>query len=577
MAVGATTGRDDHRRVVLVTASGGEYGHALGNRREAPGPAGASGDAGRGCGALRFQSEARFVSEERPSPGLPPTAGWARANRNRSASKPSPPSRIDITGWVDYEGRPLQLVAGRLLVLENPMTRVLFAMLLLSTACGVTSSGAGGGSGGGSGGAGGAGGGTAGGTGGAAGGSSSGGGVGGGSGVGGGTGGTGGTGGGTSDAGTSDAGVVTWYKDVLPIAQERCQGCHVAGGIGSFPMMTYSDVVPLWHGSMASQTATKRMPPWMPTQSAACPAIENSRSLTPAEIDTFANWHLQGAPEGNPADAPPPRDGGTGLPWVDAAVDQGFDYTPQAGLTDDYHCFVIDPGLTANQYVIGFDIKPGVRAEVHHIILYTTTAAEAAAQNTTGTGWTCFGGTGTSGTPQMLGGWAPGTPVTQFPATTGIAFNTGRVIVMQVHYNNAHGYSPDRTTVKLQYAKTPVAKVATMVPFPDNNFSIPPNAVGYTHSQSYPSPLAGKIWGVFPHMHTLGKKIGVTLNTACMVDIQSWDFHWQQMYFFKTPVAIALGNTIKLSCTWDNPSTNTITWGEKTTDEMCLNYFYVTQ
>ena len=444
------------------------------------------------------------------------------------------------------------------------MTRLLLALLLLSTACGSTGAGAGGGKGGGS----------AGGTGGGSG-------AGGGIGVGGG-GSAGGVGGGVgdagpADAGTGDGGTVNWYRDVLPIAQERCQGCHSAGGIGSFPMMTYSQVVPLWHGAMASQTATKRMPPWLATEGGGCPPIANSRSLSQAEIDTFAQWTAQGAPEGNPADAPAPRDAGSGLPWVDATLNQGFDYTPQAGLTDDYHCFVLDPKLTASQDVIGFDIIPGVRAEVHHIILYSVTAAEAAAQNTTGTGWTCFGGPGTTGQPAMLGGWVPGTSVTQYPATTGVPFASGRVIVMQVHYNNKNGFSPDRTVVKLQYSKTPVAKPATILPLPDDNFSIPPNSVGYSHSISYPSPIGGKIWGVIPHMHTLGKKISVTINNGCLVDIQNWDFHWQQMYFFQTPFALTAGSTLKLSCTWDNPTTRTITWGEKTTDEMCLNYFYFTQ
>src|SRR5579871_6101426 len=56
----------------------------------------------------------------------------------------------------------------------------------------------------------------------------------------------------SSSATVPDAGVVTyppptkltgmtWYKDVLPIAQDHCQGCHISGGIGPFPLVTYSD------------------------------------------------------------------------------------------------------------------------------------------------------------------------------------------------------------------------------------------------------------------------------------------------------------------------------------------------
>ena len=53
-------------------------------------------------------------------------------------------------------------------------------------------------------------------------------------------------------------------------------------------------------------------------------------------------------------------------------------------------------------------------------------------------------------------------------------------------------------------------------------------------------------------------------------------------------IAVA-GDTVRLSCTYDNSAASQpvvngvplvptdLVWGEKTTDEMCLNYFYVTQ
>src|SRR5689334_19582188 len=58
---------------------------------------------------------------------------------------------------------------------------------------------------------------------------------------------------------------MTWYKDVLPIVQTSCQGCHNTGGIAPFPLLTYDDGqghAPL----MASATQARRMPPWMPSQ-----------------------------------------------------------------------------------------------------------------------------------------------------------------------------------------------------------------------------------------------------------------------------------------------------------------------
>jgi hypothetical protein len=46
------------------------------------------------------------------------------------------------------------------------------------------------------------------------------------------------------------------------------------------------------------------MPPWFTSKE--CNAYENDKSLTDEEIAIFEAWVDQGAPEGDPADAPPP-------------------------------------------------------------------------------------------------------------------------------------------------------------------------------------------------------------------------------------------------------------------------------
>src|SRR5262249_47501780 len=56
---------------------------------------------------------------------------------------------------------------------------------------------------------------------------------------------------------------VTWYRDVLPIVQSRCQGCHNRGGIGPFPLLTYQDALKR-HTKIAKAVKSRKMPPWMP-------------------------------------------------------------------------------------------------------------------------------------------------------------------------------------------------------------------------------------------------------------------------------------------------------------------------
>ena len=94
----------------------------------------------------------------------------------------------------------------------------------------------------------------------------------------------------------------------------------------------------------------------------------------------------------------------------------------------------------------------------------------------------------------------------------------------------------------------------------------------------------------------LGRSIRVDVihrdsRRECLIDVPRWDFHWQQSYWLASPMPIAASgvdyDTFVLTCTYDNsersqPTINgvrqaprDVTWGENSSDEMCLNFFYV--
>jgi mono/diheme cytochrome c family protein len=372
--------------------------------------------------------------------------------------------------------------------------------------------------------------------------------------------------------------VLPYYGQVQLLFQDHCQGCHVSGGFAPFPLESYADARE--HApQIANAVGSRRMPPWKPADG--CESLQASRRLSDADVATLVAWANGGTPEGDPGQsrAFTPPDGG--LPWVDLLLVPDQPYTPKSSLSDDYHCFLLDPQLTSDQWLIGVDVDPEQRPLVHHVLLFATTYLDALGADTAdpAPGWTCFGGPGTTGsTPRLLGGWVPGTQATRFPEGTGIAMKAGEVVVMQVHYNLAAGPAmPDSTRVRMQLAPGPVAKPAALLPLANLGFSIPAGATGYTSTVQLGSPASGVLWGVAPHMHTKGRRLTVKAGDRCLVDIPAWDFHWQQAYFFSTPLPITVGTQVSLSCTWDNPTGAAVTWGEKTTDEMCLSYLYATQ
>ena len=382
---------------------------------------------------------------------------------------------------------------------------------------------------------------------------------------------------GSSGGQDSGAAVLPYYGQVQALFQQHCQSCHVTGGFAPFPLETYADARA--HApAIADAVQNRRMPPWKPAEG--CRPLEGARRLTDADLATLVAWATGGTPEGDPARSIAFTPPDAGLTWVDLTLTPDQPYTPKASLSDDYHCFRLNPGLTEDQFLVGVDVAPGQRRLVHHVLLFAASSLDALTADAADPdpGWTCFGGPGTTGTPRLLGGWVPGTQATRFPEGTGIPMKAGEVVVMQVHYNLAAGAPvPDTTQVRMQLAHGPVARPAAILPLANLTFSIPAGASGYTSTTQVASPANGVLWGVIPHMHTKGRRVTVKAGDGCLVDIPSWDFHWQQSYFFTTPLPLTVGTQLSLSCTWDNPTGSVVTWGEKTTDEMCLNYFYATQ
>jgi mono/diheme cytochrome c family protein len=375
---------------------------------------------------------------------------------------------------------------------------------------------------------------------------------------------------------------MTFYKDVLPITQVHCQGCHQASGIGPFPIVTYDDAKAA-AAAMSGAVQSRTMPPWMPSPS--CQSFRNPRTLTQDQIDTIYSWADDGAPAGNVSDAPPPPPMQVGLSWIDRTLGGGSAYTPNTAVTDDYHCFVLDPALATDQTLVGYDITPGVRAEVHHVLVYAGSLSEAQAKDaaTPEVGYTCYGGPGLSSTT-LVAAWVPGSGATTFPTDTGVPIKAGSGLVMQIHYNLANGATPDQSSLQMQFARQPISRPATITPIAQTKFTIPPMSTGYTASKTLTLPAASTLWGVAPHMHMLGRDAQLQATTAdgqssCLIDIPKWDFHWQQLYFYDSPsgITLAAGTRLTYSCTWDNPGPNPISWGESTTDEMCITYLYVTE
>src|SRR5262245_13880579 len=119
---------------------------------------------------------------------------------------------------------------------------------------------------------------------------------------------TNGGGGQGGNGNTGPANGPTFHKDVEPILQKHCQSCHSPGNIAPFGLIEYGDAK-LVHKLMKDETQSRSMPPWGAFDTSECTVQhpwQQDLRLSDDDIATIADWSDNGAPEGDPADAPPP-------------------------------------------------------------------------------------------------------------------------------------------------------------------------------------------------------------------------------------------------------------------------------
>lgn len=390
----------------------------------------------------------------------------------------------------------------------------------------------------------------------------------------------------------------TYRADVAPILAARCVGCHEEGGIAPFTLTTYGDVAPLAE-AIRSVTESRQMPPFLPDNSGSCATYVDAPWLGDGELATLAAWADAGAPEGDPGTPLPELPEPTSL-LAETTHELSLvePYTPDASLLDDYRCFVVAGDVPGDRetFIEAYEVVPGDKRVVHHVIAYqpTSDAAVAAIRDldaaADGPGYPCFGGAG--GSAAMLMNWAPGAGIVRHPAGTGVALAPGRPVVVQIHYNTANGSFPDRSRFRLRLADA-VARPLRPWFFTDGQLDLPPGEERLVKEIAIPygtfrgllggaaAPGPTEVLGVRAHMHRLGAAMHIEVERAgsgeraCLADIPRYDFGWQRSYFLTTPVALQPEDTLRLRCEYDTRSVTTkTTWGEGTTDEMCLATFY---
>lgn len=396
-----------------------------------------------------------------------------------------------------------------------------------------------------------------------------------------------------SAAAATGSNPATFNKDVLPILEAKCQECHRTGEIAPMSLLTYDQVRP-WAKAIKTAVLTKKMPPW--TADPHYGKFSNDMSLSAAQIETISNWVDAGAKEGNPKDAPKPREFYTG--WTIGKPDQIFAMPakidiPSTGVVE-YTYVIIPTGFTEDKWIQAAEARPGARTAMHHVIAFlrppgSNWLKDAVPGQPFIPGKGGRGQRGQDSVPgELLVGYAPGLPPTELQPGQAKLVKAGTDIVLQLHYTPNGKETSDVTQIGVTFAKeVPKERVMTMMA-PSYFLKIPPGDPNYESKSQMTLGQDVKLVSLMPHMHLRGKDfqyraVYPTGETQVLLNVPHYDFNWQLSYVLKDELLLPKNTRIECTAHHDNSSNNSfnpdptkeVRWGDQTFEEMMIGWFDV--
>jgi len=382
---------------------------------------------------------------------------------------------------------------------------------------------------------------------------------------------------------------ITFHKQVEPVLQARCQGCHRPGESAPFSMLTYKDTRP-WAKAIKTAVLSRKMPPWH-----AEPGVghfKNDRSLSQSEIDTIVKWVDSGAEEGNRKDAPAPQPFVEG--WNIGKPDMVFEmpepYEVPASGTVDYQWIVMPTGFTEDKWLQAVEVRPGDRSVVHHVIaFYRKPGSKWLADAKPGVPTPkAMGAPETGMSDGSIGGYVPGLPAESLPRGRALLLPAGADLVLQMHYTASGKAAKDRTKVGVVFANEPPAERSFGLGVGNSKFVIPPGAADHKVDAEITLDSDVRVVDFTPHMHLRGKAFEFRAvfpdgTREVLLRVPKYDFNWQVTYELAQERVFPKGTKIEGTAWFDNSPNNPfnpdpkveVRFGDQTWDEMMIGFIGV--
>lgn len=381
---------------------------------------------------------------------------------------------------------------------------------------------------------------------------------------------------------------VTFTKDVAPIVFQHCASCHHPGGAGPFSVLTYASAR-MHARQIADVTRRGYMPPWKPSPESG-PFVGENR-LTAREIDVLQRWADGGAAEGkSPLPAAPDISAGWQLGTPDLVVTLPK-YEIDASGTDVFRIFVVSLPTNVTRFVRGLEFRPGNTSVVHHanIRVDRTPTSRRLDDEDPAPGYDgLLAHTAQYPDGQFLA-WTPGQAAPLLPKGLAWRLEPGTDLVVELHLQRTGKHEVVEPSIGLFFTNDPPERTPGMLRLGRQNIDIPAGEHHYTINDSFVLPVDVDVLALQPHAHYRARHVRGTAtlpdgSNKLLIDIPDWDFRWQQVYRFTTPVKLPKGTTIAMHYEYDNSADNPrnvtqppqrVVWGQRSADEMGDLWFQV--
>ena len=357
--------------------------------------------------------------------------------------------------------------------------------------------------------------------------------------------------------------VPTYSEHIAPILSTHCVNCHRPNGIAPFGLDTFS-AAQANAVRIAEAVTSASMPPWKPAPFYG--PFEGEPEITVAETDNLVAWATNGAPRGDTTATlidPTPSSWPLGEPDLIVSMEEAYPVNPGDSL--EHRNFVLPVDLTERQWVRAVDILPN-------------RAGNAAIRrgrimlDGSGTGRTVEAEETRPGYPGLIIDhaafpqghilvWSPGqTPTAEQP---GLAWSLepGTDLILQLTLQPRPETVPVQASIGLYFAdEAPVLRPVGLG-LNSKAFEIPAGNSDFVIQDRYRLPVGVDVLELFPYMHYLGKTVEVTASLpdgteVGLLQIEDWDFNWQDSYRYAAPVHLPAGTSIEARFTFDNSSAN---------------------